>query len=717
MSETQTASLSIRVSQDGVDATAAALGRLRDSGKGAEDSFGSLALKIAGFTSLANLAVDAGRKVVTAIVDMAKESVVLAAGFEKSRITWGVLVGDMDKGAQVFEKLRGFANKTPLSFESVNQAATTIKGFGVATQDIIPTLSKLGDVAMGDNNKLQSLALVYGQVMAQGKAKTQDLYQFINAGVPIFNLLATSMNKSAGEIKNLAADGAVTFDEIQKAITLATTAGGQFYGMMDKTSETTAGKWSTAMDNWKTILADIGSNVLPLVNNALDAFNEKAEKAFAKQNIIKVLDGNKSGDIDTAVADAYNMVLEERVKLQGLYGDQLERQQNIVKRAELLYNSLGHKQLAESMKTHTGTLAIPPPTGATGKPYYNPLEEQHIANAGWGDVKAYQTPWAERLDPFSSDSRFGTGNGATSSYGQERLPFPEPDGHTLRALSDVKDLLDEIEAKEKILKDTTAKLNQGFKEIGTTAIVSSFQEIGKALAQGADGAGSFQAAMGDIAAAAASSMGQLMMNAGLTAMLTPATFPIGLALFLAGGGMAILGGYMGASSSSSNGTSTSADSLNALTEYYMQAEAFNSGSRKAAAGSGASVGYALGGIPGVPSFSAYRNQVVTSPHWFGFANGGVFGEAGPEAAVPLVRTRDGNLGVRTSGSGASVSVVVNNNASGTQATAEESTDADGQRIITVTVEKIIDAAVARGRFDKSMGGRYGASAKGRKVSG
>lgn len=57
--------------------------------------------------------------------------------------------------------------------------------------------------------------------------------------------------------------------------------------------------------------------------------------------------------------------------------------------------------------------------------------------------------------------------------------------------------------------------------------------------------------------------------------------------------------------------------------------------------------HAKGGVYDSPSLSTYRNQVHATPQLFAFANGlGVFGEAGPEAIMPLTRAPDGNLGVR-----------------------------------------------------------------------
>ncbi len=370
------------------DQTIAGLDAIKTHGKGAEDSFGGLAMKIAGFTSLANLAVSAGQKLVRTTIELAKQSVVLAAGFEKARVTWGVLVGDMDMGAKVFEEIRSYAAETPLSFEGLNQAATVVKGFGVAAEDIIPTLSKLGDVAMGDNQKLQSLALVYGQTMAQGKAKTQDLYQFINAGVPIFNLLAESMHVSAGEIKDLAAEGAITFEEIDKAITKATSAGGQFYKMMELTAETTEGKWSTAVDNFKNSLADLGERVLPIVNALLDDYNNAADRAQGVKNINTVMSG-AGGDIEQAIKTTQailNMAETDRVKFAVQYVGIFRNAAEEIANYKLILQSLLRLQEEASRGT------------------FNLRDDKGDLRAAAASSSTALTPWQKSLQGITGDT-------------------------------------------------------------------------------------------------------------------------------------------------------------------------------------------------------------------------------------------------------------------------------------------------------------------------
>lgn len=78
---------------------------------------------------------------------------------------------------------------------------------------------------------------------------------------------------------------------------------------------------------------------------------------------------------------------------------------------------------------------------------------------------------------------------------------------------------------------------------------------------------------------------------------------------------------------------------------------------------------ANGGVYNSPSLSAYSGGVYDSPQLFAFAKGaGVFGEAGPEAIMPLQRGPDGRLGVAAHGGGAgasqvNVNVVVNTDGS------------------------------------------------------
>lgn len=86
---------------------------------------------------------------------------------------------------------------------------------------------------------------------------------------------------------------------------------------------------------------------------------------------------------------------------------------------------------------------------------------------------------------------------------------------------------------------------------------------------------------------------------------------------------------------------------------------------------------ANGGVYQSPSLSTYSGGVYNTPQLFAFAKGaGVFGEAGPEAIMPLRRGPDGRLGVAAhggggSGGGVGVSIRIDNNG-GKEVTTNES---------------------------------------------
>jgi len=62
------------------------------------------------------------------------------------------------------------------------------------------------------------------------------------------------------------------------------------------------------------------------------------------------------------------------------------------------------------------------------------------------------------------------------------------------------------------------------------------------------------------------------------------------------------------------------------------------------------IGSAKGNVFSGPGIGAYANRVVSRPTVFPFATGiGMMGEAGPEAIMPLVRTKKGDLGIRAEG--------------------------------------------------------------------
>lgn len=101
---------------------------------------------------------------------------------------------------------------------------------------------------------------------------------------------------------------------------------------------------------------------------------------------------------------------------------------------------------------------------------------------------------------------------------------------------------------------------------------------------------------------------------------------------------------------------------------------------------------AKGNVFDSPSLSMFSNQIHDTPKMFAFAKGaGVFGEAGPEAIMPLKRGPDGSLGVQAQGrSGGDVTVNIINQSSQpvTASQPKISMDAMGRMVVDVMISDL-----------------------------
>ena len=215
-----------------------------------------------------------------------------AANFEKLQTTLNTLTGSAEDGAKAFERLVQFSAKTPFQLGDLVQVNNTLMGFGLTANQAFNSLSMLGDIAGIVGGDLQSISIAFGQAAAEGRVMTRDLRQFINNGVPILDILATSMGVARGEIMDMASEGKITFDILNKAFQDATSEGGKFEGGMQVLSQTLNGLFSTLKDNVNIALAELGQEIA-------DALNLQEGIPKLTQSIGSLVDGFKNLDDKT----------------------------------------------------------------------------------------------------------------------------------------------------------------------------------------------------------------------------------------------------------------------------------------------------------------------------------------------------------------------------------------------------------------------------------
>lgn len=198
----------------------------------------------------------------------------LGSQAEKTSVAFRVLVGDERKAGKLLQQINGFAAATPFSNLNLEGAAQMLLNFGVAGDDVMQRLQQLGDISMGDSEKLNSLALVFGQVSAAGKMSGQDLLQFINAGFNPLKELQNMTGKSYQELQDMMSKGKIGVDAVSAALQHATGVGGMFHGMMEEQSKTVAGKWSTAIGLVQQRAVDVYDKIQPFILQAIDLFQD-----------------------------------------------------------------------------------------------------------------------------------------------------------------------------------------------------------------------------------------------------------------------------------------------------------------------------------------------------------------------------------------------------------------------------------------------------------
>lgn len=209
---------------------------------------------------------------VTAVAATLKSSIGKFAEVEKAAASFDVLTGSMQQSKRLMEELRSLSSTSPISFDAAAQSAKTMLSFGVATEQIMPTLIALGNIAGGDSEKLKSLALAFGQTTAAGRLMGQEVLQMINAGFNPLAEISRTTGKSMAQLKKEMEEGGISSSMVANSLVTATSAGGRFNGMLAKIEDTTAGSLAKAASQLEMMGITLGEKLAPAVVQLTQGF-------------------------------------------------------------------------------------------------------------------------------------------------------------------------------------------------------------------------------------------------------------------------------------------------------------------------------------------------------------------------------------------------------------------------------------------------------------
>lgn len=217
-------------------------------------------------SSMASFVGNVGAKAFTSLtstlVNTGKSALALAADNEQLGISFTTMLGDAGEAQKLIGSLQKFGAETPFETKDINPAARSLLAFGVAADQIVPTLRVLGDIAAGTNQPLGELAEIFGKAKVQGRLFQEDINQLTGRGIPVIQEFAKQFGVGTDEVRNLVEQGKIGFPQLQQALASLSGQGGQFAGLMQAQSQSLAGLWSTAKDNVTLALTEIGKAIV-----------------------------------------------------------------------------------------------------------------------------------------------------------------------------------------------------------------------------------------------------------------------------------------------------------------------------------------------------------------------------------------------------------------------------------------------------------------------
>ena len=176
------------------------------------------------------------------------------------------LTGNAEAARDVFEELYEFDTSTTFTWPSLTKATTLLAAFNVESQDLIPTLSRLGDISAAVNMNIDELAEIYGKAKVQGRLFMEDINQLSGRGIPIVQELAAQFGVAESEIRGMVSEGRVGFADIEQAFTTMTSEGGRFFEMMKTQTDTSEGRMMALRKEFEQVTDLIGDAFIPTVD-------------------------------------------------------------------------------------------------------------------------------------------------------------------------------------------------------------------------------------------------------------------------------------------------------------------------------------------------------------------------------------------------------------------------------------------------------------------
>lgn len=220
------------------------------------------------------LIADFAKKAASSLKSVVKSGLDYNAQMESYLTNFKVMLGDEQLAAEKLEEIRRMAASTPFSLSDLTEGTQTLLQFGIAADDTTGVLKRLGDISLGNADKLQTLVRAYGKMSSAQKVTLENVNMMIDAGFNPLNQICDATGESMSALYKRISDGKVSFNELEAAVAAATSEGGQFYNGMLEASQTFNGRLSTLKDNVAALTGELTSGLFSALGDIIVKANE-----------------------------------------------------------------------------------------------------------------------------------------------------------------------------------------------------------------------------------------------------------------------------------------------------------------------------------------------------------------------------------------------------------------------------------------------------------
>lgn len=204
------------------------------------------------------------------------------AEIEQLQTSFEVMTGSAEKAQSIIKELQEIGAKTPFEVKGLAETTQLLMNYGLEADDAIDKMMMLGDIAQGSSEKMNRIAMAYGQMSSAGKVQLEDIKQMIEAGFNPLQEISKTTGESMASLYDRISKGTIAVDEITASMVRSTSVGGKYFKSMEKQSKTLNGQISTLKDNFSQfagVLAEdttnaISSEFLPAINETIQAMQE-----------------------------------------------------------------------------------------------------------------------------------------------------------------------------------------------------------------------------------------------------------------------------------------------------------------------------------------------------------------------------------------------------------------------------------------------------------